>query len=61
MVYEAIKPYIQIFDNQFKSFVEVCHKFKLINFDEIKITQEANEKLSKRSNTTENPAKKRKL
>jgi len=39
MIYEAIKPYIQIFDNDYLSFVDLCTKNRLINLDVLKIMQ----------------------
>ena len=31
MTYEAIKPYVCIFDNDFLSFIDICTKYKLID------------------------------
>jgi len=33
MIYEALKPYIQIFDNEYMSFIDICTKNKLIDFN----------------------------
>ena len=32
MIYDALKPYIEIFDNEYMSFIEICTKAKLIDF-----------------------------
>lgn len=32
MIYDALKPYIEIFDNEYMSFIEICTKYKLIDF-----------------------------
>ena len=32
MIYDALKPYIEIFDNEYMSFIEICTKFKLVDF-----------------------------
>lgn len=37
MIYEALKPYIQIFDNEFISFIDLLSKKQLIDLNHIKI------------------------
>ena len=37
MIYEALKPNVQIFDNEYMSFVDICTKNKLIDFNVLQI------------------------
>ena len=53
MIYEALKPYIQIFDNEFISFIELCSKRQLIDFNHIKVQQHNIDNCAK-SKTEEN-------
>ena len=39
IVYEAIKPYVPIFDNTFISFIDICERFKLIDFNFLKLNK----------------------
>ena len=48
IVYEAIKPYVPIFDNQFISFIDICQKFRLIDFEILKMNKTLLEKKNKK-------------
>jgi hypothetical protein len=48
IVYEAIKPYVPIFDNQFISFIDVCQRSRLIDFDVLKIKKQTLDKKNKK-------------
>ena len=49
MIYEALKPYIEIFDNQYISFIDLCTKHKLIDFDALILQQQTAENTRKNS------------
>lgn len=37
LVYDILKPYICIFDNEYLSFIDHCRKFKLLDFNKFSI------------------------
>ena len=37
LVYESLQPYVCIFDNEYLSFIDLCTKFKLLDFHKFSV------------------------
>lgn len=50
LLYESLKPYICIFDNEYLSFVELCSKYKLLDFNKFQGNSDSKQMVVDRGN-----------